>query len=95
MSGKAYVMKMPDNSDFEDIQVGSLYCPTDIMKCMSEYVSEVFPKAGWVESNYWNNWRLLLCAAGCAFACWGHFMVKFPDGRILLGLYIFQKFKRI
>jgi len=96
-SAAPYKLVLPDEdlheeNGFNDLKVGSLYCPTDLMKCFSEYVSEVFPKIGWEESFYWANWRLLLCAAGCGFACWGHFMTKFPDGRVMLGLCVCSYF---
>jgi hypothetical protein len=92
-----YHLVCPDRDTHEeqgyyDLKVGSLYCPTDLMKVMSEYVSEVFPHIGWQESHYWANWRLLLCAAGCAFASWGHFMCKFPEGAVMLGLCVLSYF---
>merc|ERR1719473_1826288 len=62
----------------EEKRVATLYARTDLLKVISEYLSEAIPLAGHVEDHFWENIRILLCIACCSFGCYAQFGTKFP-----------------
>mmetsp|Transcript_3854 Transcript_3854/g.5944 ORF Transcript_3854/g.5944 Transcript_3854/m.5944 type:complete len:181 (+) Transcript_3854:86-628(+) len=71
--------------EVEESRVACLYCDTDLLKYVSEFLNEALPQAGFKESHMWGNIRMLVCFIGCAIATYGHFGCKFPTESIKMG----------
>merc|ERR1711879_76368 len=79
------VKSMPELPQIEDKSVGSLYSKTDLLKAISEYLTDALPRVGFQEDFFWMNIRIILCIASCGFGFYAQFGTKFPkDFEVLI-----------
>merc|ERR1719499_954092 len=72
--------------EMEPKEAKNIYARTDLLKSLSEYVSEALPLAGFEEVQWWSNVRIFLCVVCCSLGCWAQFGTKFPEDRMILAV---------